>query len=110
MYTPNVLNSPLCICSFNRNERRDGVEYYKKSLDIASQINVKGLLVVADHPGYTTPRRDVWSYLVEGMKEICDYIHGKNVKVTIEPLLPMESPVVTTVDDCVELIEDVGMV
>lgn len=108
MYTPNVLNLPLCICSPNEKERQDGVEFYKKAVDIASQINAKRLLVVADHPGYTTPRRQIWAYLVESMKEICTYAHGKDVQVTIEPLTPMESPVITTVDDCVELIEDVN--
>ena len=108
MYTPNVLNLPLCICSPNERERQDGVKFYKKAVDIASQINAKGVLVVADHPGYTTPRREVWAYLVESMKEICTYAQGKGVQVTIEPLTPMESPIITTVDDCVELIEDVN--
>lgn len=107
MYTPLALNLPLCICSPDLRERREGVEYYKKAVQIASDIGCRRVLVVADHPGYFTPEREVWGYLVESMREICRFSHGKNVEVTIEPLTPMESPVISTVDDCVKLLEDV---
>lgn len=107
MYTPNALNLPVCICSPNANERADGVRYYKKAIDVASAIGCPRVLVVADHPGYYTPRRKVWKYLVDSMRQICEHAHGKNVQVTIEPLTPMESPMISTVDDCVELIDDV---
>ncbi len=40
------------------------------------------------------------------MKEICVYAHGKNVQVTIEPLLPMESPIVTTVEVVAQGVEE----
>lgn len=108
MYTPNALNLPYCICSPSEQERDDGVAYYKKSIDVAVSIGCSRILVVADHPGYFTPRRQIWDYLVDSMKKICAHAHGKNIQVTIEPLTPMESPVVSTVDDCVELINDVG--
>lgn len=108
MYTPNVLNLPLCICSPSAQERADGVEYYQRAVDIAAFIGCPRVLVVADHPGYFTPRRGIWGYLVDSVRQICKYAHGKNVQITIEPLTPMESPVVSTVDDCVELIEDVN--
>lgn len=45
---------------------------------------------------------------VDIFRRICSYAHGKNIQIVIEPLTPTESPVVTTVDDCVGLIEDVG--
>ena len=108
MYTPLVLNMPICICSPFKRERQDGVEYYKRAVEVAQAIGAQRLLVVADHPGYFTPREEVWNYLVDSMKEICYHARGRGVQVTIEPLTPMESPVVTTVDDCVKLINDVG--
>jgi fructoselysine 3-epimerase len=108
MYTPNALNLPYCICSSSKQEREDGIAYYRKAVDIASAIGCKRLLVVADHPGYFTPRRETWGYLVDSMKRICAHAHGKDVQVTIEPLTPGESPVVSTVDDCVELLNDVA--
>ena len=88
-------------------ERAAGVAYYQKCVDIAATIVCPRLLVVADHPGYFTPRKQIWDYLTDSMRQICRYARGKHVQVTIEPLTPMESPVVTTVDDCVELLERV---
>lgn len=108
MYTPLALNMPLCICSPNPAERAAGVAYYQKCVDIAAAIGSPRLLVVADHPGYFTPRKQIWEYLTDSVRQMCHYAHGKQVQVTIEPLTPMESPVVTTVDDCVELLERVG--
>lgn len=108
MYTPLALNLPICICSPFENERKDGVEYYKKAVKIAADIGCERLLVVADHPGYFTHGNIIWDNLVESMKEICEAAHGTNVQVTIEPLTPMESPVVSTVDHCVQLLQDVS--
>ena len=108
MYSPLALNLPICICSPFEKERRDGIEYYKKAIKIADDIGCERLLVVADHPGYFTPDSVIWTNLVESMKEICVAAHGTRVQVTIEPLTPMESPVVSTVDHCVKLLQDVG--
>lgn len=107
MYTPNAINMPVCICSTLLGERENGVTYYKKAVDVAAAIGADGVLVVADHPGYMADRVETWRHLVESMTEICNYAEGKGVQVTIEPLTPLESPVVTTSDDCVRLLKDV---
>ena len=108
MYTPNAINLPVCISSPRAKEREDAVRYAKKAIDVANAIEAPRVLLVCDHPGYFAPRREIWKNTVESLREICRHAHGKNVEVTVEPLTPMESPVVSTVDDCVELIEDVA--
>jgi len=108
MYTPNAINLPVCLCSSNASERKDGVSYYQQAIKVAKAIGAKRVLVVADHPGYAISRKTAWKYLVDSMKQICEFAHGSDIEVTIEPLTPMESPVVTTVDDCLELIEAVS--
>lgn len=107
MYTPNALNLPFCICSTNPQERKDGVDYYKKAIDVANAIEIPRVLVVADHPGYDADRIETWAYLVESLTTICDYATDKGVEVTIEPLTPLESPMVTSADDCFRLIDTI---
>ena len=107
MYTPNALNLPVCICSTLHKEREDGVKYYKKAIDVAESIEAGGVLVVADHPGHFYNRPQVWEYLVESLVEICDYSSGKGIQITIEPLTPLESPMITTSQDCLALINQV---
>ncbi|HAW45592.1 MAG TPA: hypothetical protein DCW60_04485, partial [Sutterella sp.] len=107
MYTPNAINLPVCICSPNPKEREDAVSYLKSAIDVANGIECPRVLVVCDHPGYQTPRREIWKYAVASLKELCAYARPRGVDVTLEPLTPMESPIVATVDDCVAMIEDV---
>ena len=42
---------------------------------------------------------------IEHMQYLCDYGAPKGVSLVIEPLTPMESPVITTADDCVDAIK-----
>lgn len=107
MYTPNAINLPVCICSPNARERADGVAYLKRGIDVAQGIECPRVLVVCDHPGYQTPRREIWKYAVESLRELARYARERGVQLTLEPLTPMESPIVSTVDDCVAMIEDV---
>ena len=109
MYSPNVLNLPYCLCSRIAEEREDGINLYKKVVDLANALEIPRVLVIADHPGYFISQKEVWEYLVDSVKEITAYAAPKGVKTVIEPLTPMESPVVTTADDCVQLIHDVGL-
>lgn len=67
------------------------------------------MLLVADHPGYVTPRRDSWKRFVENMRQLAAYAAPKGVTLVIESLTPMESPIITTADDCAEALADIGM-
>lgn len=108
MLTPNTLGKELNICSADPYERDDGVKLLKKAVDAAEMMEIPMVLVTADHPGYFRDDREVWSVLVDSMKELCGYSAKKGVKIIIEPVTPMESPVVTTSRDCLRLIDDVG--
>jgi protein FrlC len=108
MYTPNAINLPFCLCSSLKAERIDGVAYYKKAIDAAKAINVPAVLVVADHPGYDVTRKNAWQNLVESLQRICMYAGELDIKIVIEPLTPMESPIITCAEHCAELIQEVG--
>lgn len=109
MYSPSTLGFPYCICSRISKERQDGIDFFKKMVDVAEMLEIPRILLIADHPGYYLPSEEVWGYLVDSVKDITAYAGEKGVKAVIEPLTPMESPVVTTADDCARLIRDVDM-
>lgn len=109
MYTPNALGLPICLCSLDPRERRDALAYFKKAIDGCSGIHSPRMLLVADHPGYVTPRRDSWKRFIENMQELALYAAPKGVTLVIESLTPMESPMITTSDDCAEALSDIGM-
>ncbi len=107
MYSPSVLGFPYCLCSRVAEERNDGVAFYKKMVDVANMLEIPRILLIADHPGYFISRAEAWGFLVESVKEITAYAGDKGVRTVIEPLTPMESPIITTAEDCVRLIRDV---
>ena len=109
MYTPNALGMPICLCSLDKREQRDAQVYFKAAIDACAGIQSPRMLMVADHPGYTTPRAASWARFIENMQELAKYAAPKGVTLVIESLTPMESPVITTSDDCAQALADIGM-
>ena len=109
MYTPNALGMPYNLCSLNQRERTDAIDYFKKAITACEQMEVPRMLMVADHPGYEVPREKSWKQFIENMKELGIYAKEHGVILVVESLTPMESPVVTTSDDCVAVIRETGL-
>ena len=107
MLTPNTLGQDLNICSDDPAEREEALTLLKRGVDAAEMIEAPRLLITADHPGFFRDDREVWSVLVENVKELTAYAEGKGVRIVMEPVTPMESPVVTTARDCLRLFQDV---
>ena len=106
MYTPAVLGMGLCLCSESDAERSDAIRLYEKAAEVASELEVPSVLAVADHPGYEADPQDTWRRLVDSAVTLADYAAPLGVDFCFEPLTPVESPVLTTADDCVRLLAD----
>lgn len=109
MYTPNALGMPYNLCSLDPRERKDAIHYFKAAVRACGAMEVPRMLMVADHPGYEVSRRDAYRRFVENMTELGEYAKERSVKLVLEALTPMESPVLTTADDCREAICDIGL-
>jgi len=108
MYTPAVLGMGLGLASTSAQERDDALRHYRRGIDVASALEVRRVLVVVDHPGFEASADDTWARLVENTIALADHAWPKGVALCFETLTPMESPVLTTSDDCVRLMADVG--
>ena len=82
--------------------------HFRKCIDVAEVLESPNMLLCADHPGYQANRREAWKRFVENMQELSSYADGKGVNLTIEALTPMESPIITTSDDLVDVLDDIG--
>ncbi|MCD2493744.1 TIM barrel protein [Lacrimispora sp. NSJ-141] len=107
MFCPDGLNQNKRLTSLNEKERTEAVEYIQKGIDVAEALEAPRILVVPDHPGYGLDPEEVWQAFCDSLVQLADYAEGKGVRITVEPLTPMESPVVTTSDHCVRLLKDV---
>lgn len=109
MYTPVSIGMPYNLCTTEQQEKCDALAYYQKAIDGCAAMEIPRMLVVADHPGYTVRRRTAWGQFVENMQRLGTYAAERGVRLVVEPLTPMESPIITTADDCVDVLEDIGL-
>lgn len=108
MYTPNAIGLPVNLCSSMAKERSEGLNYYKRAIDVAASLEIPKMLVVADHPGFGIDRKEAWKYFSEAISQLASYSENRNVILSIEPLTPMESPVITSTDDCLNLARQIN--
>ncbi len=108
MFCPDGLNQNKRLTVADGKERADALRFVKQNIDVAAQLECPRVLVVADHPGYGLDSAEVWKIFCENIQELADYAKGTGVRITVEPLTPMESPVIARTDDCVRLLRDVG--
>lgn len=94
MYTPVSIGMPYNLCAENQQERQDTLAYFRKAIDGCAAMEIPRMLVVADHPGYTVRRRAAWRQFVENLHILGSYGAQRGVRLVIEPLTPMESPVI----------------
>ena len=107
VFTPHVLGGNYRLTSLDTRERQEAIALFRRHIDAAAALGCHSLLTVADHPGYNADAMQVWHAFTDAIHTLCEYGKERDVRVMIEPLTPMESPVVTTSDDCVRLIRDV---
>lgn len=108
MYTPAALGMGVCLCATSVQEREDALRYFQRAIDVAADLEIARVLLVADHPGFDADARVSWAYLVDNAQTLADYAAPKGVSLCFEPLTPTESPVLVTADDCVALLADVN--
>lgn len=107
MYTPNAIGLPVNLCSPMVVERAEGMAYHKLAVDTAAALGIPKMLVVADHPGHDANLAEVRRIFTDEIGELVHYAEQRGVIIAVEPLTPMESPVVTTSADCLELLRAV---
>jgi protein FrlC len=107
MYTPNAIGLPVNLCSPMAVERAEGMTYHKLAVDAAAELGIPKMLVVADHPGHGADLAEIRRIFTNEIGELAHYAERKGVLIAVEPLTPMESPVITTSADCLELLRAV---
>ena len=94
--------------------RKNGVEYYKKCIDVAYDITggncgVGGVSYAAW--GYFTGTQRTeqeWEWAVQNFREAAKYAQDKGITLTVEPVNRFETYFINTAEDAVKFCKDVG--
>lgn len=108
MFCAEILSYPYNIATTDVKERKDTLEYLKKSIDAASMIGAPGMLITIGHAGYGTKKKENFRNIVGVVKELAEHAEKKNVDLVVEPLTVQESNTIVFLDDVLELFDAVG--
>ncbi len=106
------LNPTTDITSLDQKTRGNGIKHLKKCIDICCEVGSKTLNGVVHSPwGVNVPRENFMEQRENGVKsliEIANYCEEKNVTLCMELLNRYESSYLNTIDEGVELINEIG--
>jgi protein FrlC len=107
-YTPETNMYPYNMMIGTEAMRRESLDYIKLSMDMAKEMSAGFVLISAAHAGYETTRQEYWPRLVKNLKELTTYAEKINLDLLLEPLTQYESNVVTTCNDLITILDEVG--
>ena len=109
-YTPELLNYPYNLCSRLEKERKEAVEYVKRSLDVAEKIKTDIVVLPFDHAGYGQDRREIKKIFCEQLEEIGEVAEKTGVRIALEPVTVMESNFANRLEDILDILDCVHSV
>lgn len=102
------------ISSENEEKRKEGLRYAKSMIDRTEQLGLAKLsnafyaAIGKTGPINTEARERQWYWAVENYKIITEYAGVKEICLAIEPCDRYDTNMITTVDECLELIMRIG--
>lgn len=89
--------------------RRGTVDYYKRCIDVAAELECPRINVISGHMMSDTTYEQAWDWNREGMTEVAEYAQPRGVTPCLHTLTPSESRVVVTLDDVLRMKRAIGL-
>ncbi len=105
MLSPEVLNYPYGLASFDKATRKDTVEYFKGCIQWAAKVYCPRVQIAVGHTGYGTDRKKALDNLRETMLPIIESAEAHDINLVIEPLTMIESNLMIMLDDVIDFID-----
>jgi sugar phosphate isomerase/epimerase len=104
------------LASSDESERRHGVDYAKKSVDLATTFDEPPVFEIvaspaqSEYPVAKTPRNVLRANFIKSTREITEYAAERNVEIAIEPINRFEGypGFLNAVDDAMIVIDEIA--
>jgi len=122
-FIPAQFRYPVNIASSDENIRKNSVRYICSSIDTAVMLNTPSISLCPGFSMYDSSVRVCYDQMKKSIGEILQYNEYKytghkynehkytghdSIKILIEPGHPLETDLIVTVEDCLELIDSFG--
>jgi protein FrlC len=108
MYSPEILTYPYNIPTSDPKERKDTIDYLKRSIEIAKAIGAPRMQLTCGHAGYGTDRKTNLENLTNMMRILVEHAEKNEVDIVFEALTIMESNTIVMLDDFIDLMDKIG--
>ncbi|MCL5985488.1 MAG: sugar phosphate isomerase/epimerase [Actinobacteria bacterium] len=88
--------------------RKDAIKYFKDSVELAADVGAPFLPTVTGRLISGTSRKQARQWYKECIITMLETIGDRNIKLGIHPLPPAESEIICTIDDALELRDEIG--
>jgi len=107
-FMPAFYRYPHSLSNPNPKVRDDSVDYMRECIDNAAMLEAGIVLIVPDLTLYEHDREDSLQRLVECIDRIAQYASPYNLELGIEVLFYDETDLVTSADDAINIINQLG--
>ncbi|RLE81796.1 MAG: sugar phosphate isomerase/epimerase [Thermoprotei archaeon] len=105
----NYLHEGLSLTDPKPNVRKKAVARLKDFVEVAHKLSSGVVIGLMRGKVVGGVKYEVaYTWLIEGLQELCEYAEKFDVKIFFEPLNRYETNIINTVDEGLKLIEDVG--
>lgn len=108
LLTPEQLNYPINIAGRDAPYRRKSLDYFARSMEDALAFGTDRLFITSGWGLLDEPREVAWKRSVESLQTLCAKAASLGVTLIIEQLQPYESNLLTTCEDMLRMINEVG--
>ena len=105
--TPEQCQYPINIGARNVDARRRSVNFFRRAIDVAVELDAPKVLVTSGHHNYDDSAEDCWKWCVESLQELASYARLYGKYFVFEPLV-REIDVVTRASQSKKLLDEVG--
>jgi protein FrlC len=107
-FMPAFYRYPHSLSNPNPRVRRDSIDYMRQCTDNAATLGAGIVLVVPDFSLFGQPREESRKRMTESVDEVARYAAQYDLKLGIEILYEDETDLVTTSDDALAMIRELG--
>jgi protein FrlC len=108
MYCPEILMYPYNIPTLDPKERKDTIDYLKRSIEVAKDIGAPRIQMTSGHAGYGTDRKTNFENITNVMRILVEHAEKCEVDIVFEVLTIMESNTIFLLDDFIDLMSRIG--
>lgn len=106
--TPEQCVYPISLSIQDKTMRRRSMEYFKRTIDIASALSCPMVLVTPGYGYFDRPHDEAWKLCTESLSELASYAEDAGVILPLECLLSTTSNVLNRCDELAKMLQQIN--